>query len=71
MATLILMLVAVGPSDGKFNCMLAAALLHYFMLSTFLWMLMEGVLLYTKIARAGSASINITMKKAAMVAWGE
>ena len=42
-----------GPPNGDvpIHCQVIAVLLHYFFLVTFMWMLMEGVVLYVALVR--------------------
>lgn len=71
MATLIIVLLAVEPSKADTKCTAAAVLLHYFLLSAFLWMLMEGLLLYTNIVRMAIGEAALTAAKACWIAWGK
>ena len=40
-----------GPSGPPVHCQVIAVLLHYFFLVSFMWMLMEGVVLYVVLVR--------------------
>ncbi len=40
-----------ASSNVPVSCQIVAVLLHYFFLATFMWMLMEGVVLYVALIR--------------------
>ena len=42
---------SLPPSLPKVGCQVVAVLLHYFFMVTFMWMLMEGVVLYVALVR--------------------
>ncbi|XP_070188437.1 adhesion G protein-coupled receptor E5-like [Littorina saxatilis] len=52
------------------SCLAVAALLHYLILASFMWMLMEGVLAYLMLVKVFDASYSRFMVKAALFAWG-
>ena len=71
-ATLVIVLIAVTPGDGKNVCRTAAAFFHYFLLSTFLWMLMEGICVYSRVAEMTTLSLSRGSRLSyIMVSWGE
>ena len=58
--------------ESHVGCLAGSALLHYFILTTFMWMLVEGVLHYQLVCRlrARAPSHGNFIKKAAFFAWG-
>ncbi|XP_057312510.1 uncharacterized protein LOC130654023 isoform X2 [Hydractinia symbiolongicarpus] len=68
---LIVFLAGVEQTDSDGGCKAVAVLIHYFTLSTFCWMAVEGLNLYrcfVKIFKKGSATKFL--KKASLFAWG-
>ena len=57
---------------SKIGCQVVAGILHYFMLTTFLWMLVEAINLYrnfVKIFRSGGD--GKFFKNSSLIAWGK
>ena len=52
-------------------CMLVAGLLHYLILVTFVWMMVEGVVQYMMVIKVTGNNFNNFMGKTAFPAWGE
>lgn len=68
---LVVFLAGVEQTDSNGGCKAVAVLIHYFTLSTFCWMAVEGLNLYrcfVKIFKKGSATKFL--KKASLFAWG-
>ena len=57
MQTAFIYFLFVGVLQGL--CTAVAAMLHYFFLSTFCWMLIQGVQLYMKVRRALKGNIDM------------
>ena len=55
---------ASGDSNVPMHCQAIAVLLHYFFLVSFMWMLMEGVVLYVALVR-----VFVTHKKLYLLAF--
>lgn len=71
MGALLLVLIGIQPEDGENWCTIASALLHYFLLSSFLWMLMEGINMYIQLVRVIHPGRNFSIVKwSAIIAWG-
>ena len=70
---LIMVLLAVTPNDGSGRCTAAAMILHYFLISSFLWMLMEGIHMYKRhvYSPAEREGAFHSFWKAALAAWGK
>ena len=52
-------------------CMVVAGLLHYLILVTFLWMMVEGVVQYMMVIKVTGNNFRNFMVKTAIPAWGE
>ena len=52
-------------------CIGLAVLLHYFLLASFCWMLVEGVLHYLYLVKVFDAYIHHFVLKACIFSWGE
>lgn len=66
----ILFLVGVDRTESRAGCIVVAVLLHYFILVTFMWMLVEGVLQYLRFVKVLGTYIPNFMKKSMIPAWG-
>lgn len=66
----LLFLVGVEQTQNPFVCVAVAAVLHYFLLATFMWMLMEAVLQYHAFVKVFGTHISYFMLKASLIAWG-
>ena len=72
LALLVVFLVGIERTKNSLVCHTVAALLHYFMLTTFIWMAVEAVNLYRMLVtvfRKGSRSKFFAAVSA--VAWGK
>lgn len=67
----LLFLVGVEQTQNPFVCVAVAAVLHYFLLATFMWMLMEAVLQYHAFVKVFGTHISYFMLKASLIAWGK
>ena len=71
-ALLTVFLVAAEKTSDKMGCLIVGALLHYFILTSFLWMAVEAVNLYrmfVKVRMRGSQTKFYVA--ASLVAWGK
>ncbi|XP_062586446.1 adhesion G protein-coupled receptor L4-like [Saccostrea cucullata] len=64
----IIYLVGIDRTENKYACMSMAILLHYFLLSMFCWMLIEGFHLYVMLVQVFKANRNF--KKYLAFGWG-
>lgn len=69
-ATLVLVTVAVAPSDSETSCIVAALLLHVFLLALFMWMLFEGVSMYNRLVQIVSGH-SMSLPVAIATGWGK
>ncbi|XP_072170101.1 adhesion G-protein coupled receptor G6-like [Diadema setosum] len=60
----------VDQVTSSWSCILAAALLHYFVLTSLTWMGVEGVNMYLLFVRVINFEIPRFMVKASLIAWG-
>ena len=67
----ILVLVVTEVSTGSDACLAAAVLLHYFVLATFSWSVVQALNLHQTIVKVFSGEIDNFMKKAVLFGWGE
>lgn len=72
MAVLIIFLAGAEKTEPRIGCQVVAALLHYFILSTFFWMAVEGLNLYRNFVKvfSGGASNSRFLMNALLFAWG-
>ena len=73
MALLIVFLAGVERKTpgSKTACQVAAGVLHYFMLTTFIWMLVEAINLYRNFVKVFSGGSNGKFfKQVSLVSWG-
>lgn len=71
LAVNILVLVGVDRTENYNGCIAVAALLLYFLLASFCWMLVEGVVQYLKFVKVFDTYTPRFMLKASLPAWGE
>ena len=72
MALLIVFLVGAEKTSDKIGCRIIGALLHYFILTTFLWMAVEAVNFYRMFVRVFQKGSQAKFYVAAsLVAWGK
>ena len=72
LALLIVFLAGIEKTSNKVGCRVVAALLHYFILTTFFWMGVEAVNIYqmfVKVFRKGSQKRFLL--RSSLVAWGK
>ena len=67
----IIFLVGMDKTSNKIGCVVVAALLHYFILVSFMWMLVEGVLQYLRFVKVLGTYIPRFLLKSAIPAWGK
>ena len=70
---LIVFLIGIEKTSNKENCRTVAALLHYFILTTFMWMGVEAANLYqmfVKIFQTQTRSQKRFLVRASIIAWG-
>ena len=65
----IIVLAGVDQTSNYGGCCAVAALLHYFLLVSFLWMLVEAVIQYLKFVKVFDTYTPRFMLKAALPAW--
>ncbi|XP_052224892.1 adhesion G-protein coupled receptor G6-like [Dreissena polymorpha] len=66
----ILFLVGIDRTSSYGGCITVSVLLHYFILVSFMWMLVEGVLQYLRFIKILGTYIPNFMMKAMIPAWG-
>lgn len=67
----LLFLVGVDRTESYGGCIAVSVLLHYFILVTFMWMLVEGVLQYLRFVKVLGTYIPNFMIKSIIPAWGK
>ncbi|XP_076368161.1 uncharacterized protein LOC143255803 isoform X2 [Tachypleus tridentatus] len=70
LGSLVIFLIDINKKHGPGLCMLSAALLHYFLMVSFGWMLVEAVLQYLRFVKVVGTYIPRFMCKAMICAWG-
>ncbi|XP_047146300.1 adhesion G protein-coupled receptor L4 isoform X1 [Hydra vulgaris] len=70
--TLLILFITAAErkKSSLIKCKIAAAGLHYFVLTTFCWMAVEGVNLYQKITIMSKLETRSFMAKSSLFAWG-
>jgi hypothetical protein len=72
LAAWVIFLAGFTRTESEVGCVAVAALLHYFILASFMWMSMEGVLQYLLLVRVQMAHFpRYFMLKTVMAAWGK
>ncbi|XP_053386553.1 uncharacterized protein LOC123538400 [Mercenaria mercenaria] len=66
----IIYLVGIDRTESYGGCIAVAVLLHYFILVTFMWMLVEGLLQYLRFVKVLGTYIPKFMTKSMIPAWG-
>ena len=72
LALLIVFLTGIEKTSNRVGCQVVAALLHYFILTTFFWMAVEAINIYqmfVKVFRKGSQKRFLL--RSSLVAWGK
>ncbi|GIY80897.1 adhesion G-protein coupled receptor G6 [Caerostris darwini] len=67
---LLLFLAGIERRGSRRGCMAVAVLLHYFMLASFAWMLVEAFMQYLSLVKVIGTYIPRFMQKAMLFAWG-
>ena len=70
LCTNVVFLCGIDRTEYYRGCAAIAAILQYFLLVSFSWMLVEGVLHYLKFVKVLDAYVYRFMLKAASFAWG-
>ncbi|KAK7112540.1 adhesion G-protein coupled receptor G4-like [Littorina saxatilis] len=70
LASWIVFLAGFTRVESHAGCIAVAAMLHYFILASFMWMLMEGILQYLLFVKVLGNSFENYMLKTAIPAWG-
>ncbi|KAH9523814.1 hypothetical protein Btru_047103 [Bulinus truncatus] len=66
----IVFLAGITQTSSHAGCIVVAVLLHYFILASFMWMLMEGILQYLLFVKVLNSYFSHYMWKTAIPAWG-
>eukprot|EP00794_Sanderia_malayensis_P006576 gene6576-7319_t len=69
-ATFLVFVFGVDKSSNRIVCRVLAAVLHYFVLSTFMWNVVEGINLYLSFVRVYNNYVQRFMIKACLLAYG-
>ncbi|CAL1268772.1 unnamed protein product, partial [Larinioides sclopetarius] len=67
---LLIFVVGIQKTEWGYGCMAVAILLHYFMLASFFWMLVEAFLHYLCLVKVVGMYIPRFLQKAMLFAWG-
>ena len=70
MLLLILFMVGSGRTENKHACFAIAVMLHYFLLTTVMWMAVEGYQMYQAFIQVLATYTQKFMLKCSLVAWG-
>ncbi|XP_019646073.1 PREDICTED: adhesion G protein-coupled receptor L3-like [Branchiostoma belcheri] len=70
LATLIIFLAGINRTASPIGCMVVAALLHYFLLASLMWMAVEAVNIYRAVVHVFDHVSGNFIIKAGAVAWG-
>ena len=71
LASWVVFLAGFERVESRVPCLAVAALLHYLILASFMWMLMEAVLQYLMFVKVLGATYSKYMVKTAIPAWGK
>ncbi|GFS02900.1 adhesion G-protein coupled receptor G4 [Elysia marginata] len=63
-------LIGIERTSNYTGCVVVAALLHYLMLTSFMWMLMEAVVQYLLFVKIMNPHISHYMWKMGLPSWG-
>ncbi|KAK3102670.1 hypothetical protein FSP39_013054 [Pinctada imbricata] len=66
----VVFLVGIKQTYHYIGCLIVAALLHYFILASFMWMLMEAFLQYLTFVKVLGTYVRRYTLKSVLVAWG-
>lgn len=67
----IVFLTGIKQTHSFYGCIIVAALLHYFILSSFMWMLMEAFLQYLTFVKVLGTYVTRYTLKTVLIAWGK
>ena len=70
MLLLIVFIAGAGRTENLIGCRIVAVLLHYFSLSSVMWMGVEGYNMYMSFVQVMATYQSKFMLKASVVAWG-
>ena len=68
---MLVFLVGIKQTHSYVGCLVVAILLHYFILVSFMWMLMEAILQYLTFVKILGTYITRFTMKTVLPAWGE
>ena len=71
LCSMMLFLIGIKQTHHDTLCMIVAVLLHYFILVSFMWMLMEAILQYLTFVKILGTYITRFTLKTVIPAWGE
>ena len=73
MALLIVFLIGAEQTSPRIGCQIVAALLQYFILTTFFWMAVEAFNLYRSFVQVFSTNLSDSqfLMRACIFAWGK
>ncbi|XP_055959429.1 adhesion G-protein coupled receptor G6-like [Patella vulgata] len=66
----IVFLTGMKQTGNHVGCIVVAVLLHYFIMASFMWMLVEGILQYFLFVKVLGTYVRKFMLKATILAWG-
>lgn len=70
LCSMVIFLAGMERTDSYYGCITVAALMHYFLLVSFMWMLVEGFLQYLRFVRVLGTYVPRFILKASIPAWG-
>lgn len=70
LCSMVIFLAGMERTESYYGCITVAALMHYFLLVSFMWMLVEGFLQYLRFVRVLGTYVPRFMLKASIPAWG-
>ncbi|KAL5017883.1 hypothetical protein ScPMuIL_003605 [Solemya velum] len=70
LCSMVVFVVGIDRAEHRAGCIVVAVLLHYFILVTFMWMLVEAILQYLALVKILGTYIPNFIGKAAFASWG-
>ena len=67
----VVFLFGIERTNPQVGCIVVSVMLHYFTLTTILWMAVEACTMYINLVRVLDFHISRFMLKASLTAWGE
>jgi hypothetical protein len=67
----VIFLVGIKQTYHYIGCLIVAVLLHYFIVASFMWMLMEAFLQYLTFVKVLGTYVNRYTLKSVIAAWGK